>query len=100
MGLARRAGRLGNEGTMNGRIEGNLSDPAEATPFVETVEGFSESLFEILWRRRWTVLVAVIVAMAAGLIYLHAPRPCTPARRGCTSSRPDRRCGKRTPPAS
>jgi capsular exopolysaccharide synthesis family protein len=75
MGLARRTGRLGNEGTMNGRIEGNLSDPAEATPFVETVEGFSESLFEILWRRRWTVLVAVIVAMAAGLIYLQRATP-------------------------
>ena len=60
---------------MNGRIEGNLSDPAEATPFVETVEGFSESLFEILWRRRWTVLVAVIVAMAAGLIYLQRATP-------------------------
>jgi len=60
---------------MNGRIEGNLPDPAEATPFVETVEGFSESLFEILWRRRWTVLVAVIVAMAAGLIYLQRATP-------------------------
>lgn len=75
MGLARRTGRLGNEGTMNGRIEGNLPDPAEATPFVETVEGFSGSLFEILWRRRWTVLVAVIVAMAAGLVYLQRATP-------------------------
>lgn len=60
---------------MNGRIEGNLSDPAEATPFVEAVEGYSESLFEILWRRRWTVLVAVIVAMAAGLVYLQRATP-------------------------
>lgn len=60
---------------MNGRMEGNIPDPSEAPPFVETVEGFSESLFEILWRRRWTVLSAVIVAMAVGLVYLQRATP-------------------------
>ncbi|MDI6451297.1 GumC family protein [Anaerobaca lacustris] len=60
---------------MNGRMEGSIPDPTETTPLVETVEGFSESLFEILWRRRWTVVLATVVAMAAGLVYLQRATP-------------------------
>jgi len=60
---------------MNGRIEGNASEPLEMTPAGEVVEGFSESLFEILWRRRWTVLLATIVALAAGFVYLQRVTP-------------------------
>ena len=60
---------------MNGRMEGSIPDPTETTPLVETVEGFSESLFEILWRRRWTVVLATVVAMVAGLVYLQRATP-------------------------
>ncbi len=60
---------------MNGRIEGNSPEPAESMPAVEMVEGFSESLFEILWRRRWTVLLVTVVAMGAGFVYLHRATP-------------------------
>ncbi len=60
---------------MNGRMEGSIPDSTETTPLVETVEGFSESLFEILWRRRWTVVLATVVAMAAGLVYLQRATP-------------------------
>jgi len=56
-------------------MEGSIPDPTETTPLVETVEGFSESLFEILWRRRWTVVLATVVAMVAGLVYLQRATP-------------------------
>ncbi len=60
---------------MNGRMEGNVPDQSEAVPMVETIEGFSESLFEILWRRRWTMLVTTILALAAGFVYLQRATP-------------------------
>jgi len=60
---------------MNGRIEGNGPDMPEGPPVNEAVEGFSESLFEILWRRRWTVLLTTMVALAAGVVYLQRATP-------------------------
>ena len=60
---------------MNGRIEGNVPDPPEGMPAGEMVEGLSESLFEILWRRRWTVLLSTVVALAVGFVYLNRATP-------------------------
>ncbi len=60
---------------MSGRMESSLPDPSETTPVAEVVEGFSESLFEILWRRRWTVLLTTAVAMVVGIIYLQRATP-------------------------
>ena len=60
---------------MNSRMEASLPEPSETTPVTEMVEGFSESLFEILWRRRWTVLLTAVVAMIAGIVYLERATP-------------------------
>ena len=50
-------------------------DPMETGASFEPGEGLSESLFEILWRHRWTVLIVTLVALAAGGIYLHRATP-------------------------
>ena len=60
---------------MNSRMEASLPEPSETMPVTEMVEGFSESLFEILWRRRWTVLLTAVVAMIAGIVYLERATP-------------------------
>ncbi len=60
---------------MNSRMEASLPEPSETTPVTEMVEGFSESLFEILWRRRWTVLLTTVVAMVVGIVYLERATP-------------------------
>lgn len=48
--------------------------PGVRTP-TDSVTDLSESLFEIFWRRRWVVLVTVLLALAAGLIYLQRATP-------------------------
>jgi polysaccharide biosynthesis transport protein len=60
---------------MNGRMEANLPETPEGPPVGEPIEGLSESLFEILWRRRWTVLLTTVVALAAGFVYLQRATP-------------------------
>ena len=42
---------------------------------MESIEGLSESLFEILWRRRWTVLVTAVLALVGGFLYLQRATP-------------------------
>jgi len=51
-----------------------LDQPASGGA-AEQFEGLSESLFEILWRRRWTVLVAGVVALAGGFCYIQRATP-------------------------
>jgi len=60
---------------MNGRSESSTSEAPAAMPGGEAIEGFSDSLFEILWRRRWTVLLATVTALAVGLVYLQRTIP-------------------------
>ncbi len=60
---------------MGNRMEAGAPEPSEMTPVTEMVEGFSESLFEILWRRRWTVLLTTVLAMVAGIVYLQRATP-------------------------
>jgi len=38
-------------------------------------EGLSEDLFEVLWHRRWTVLLISVLALGAALVYLHRATP-------------------------
>ena len=49
--------------------------PQDGGPPVEAFDGLSESLFEILWRRRWTILLISILALLAGVFYLQRARP-------------------------
>lgn len=60
---------------MNNRIERSLPEPSEGPPAIEPTEGFSESLFEILWRRRWTVLLTALVAVVVAMLYLQRATP-------------------------
>ncbi len=60
---------------MSSRSERNLPDPTETSPVVEPTEGFSESLFEILWRRRWTVLVTALLSLTVATLYLQRATP-------------------------
>jgi len=53
----------------------NLPEQPTTGAAAEPLEGLSESLFEILWRRRWTVLVASVVALAGGFCYLQRATP-------------------------
>ncbi len=59
----------------NNTTNGNMLEGPESPPDFEVVEGISESIFEILWRRRWTVLLVVMVALVVGLIYLQRAEP-------------------------
>ncbi|UCD51882.1 MAG: polysaccharide biosynthesis tyrosine autokinase [Phycisphaerales bacterium] len=59
---------------MKGVLENNLPEQQEVPP-AEMLEGFSEGLFEILWRRRWTVLLATLVTMTGGFVYLQRATP-------------------------
>jgi capsular exopolysaccharide synthesis family protein len=59
----------------NGMMNDNLLDPSASAGTVEQFEGLSESLFEILWRRRWTVLLAAVAALAAGFCYIQRATP-------------------------
>jgi len=54
--------------------DNGLDQPATGGA-AEQFEGLSESLFEILWRRRWTVLVASVVALAGGFCYIQRATP-------------------------
>lgn len=53
----------------------NSPDQPAAGSAADSFEGLSESLFEILWRRRWTVLVASVVALAGGFCYIQRATP-------------------------
>ena len=46
-----------------------------ALPGTVTSEIPEQGLLQIIWRRRWIVLLAVVVALAAGLIYLAKATP-------------------------
>ena len=48
---------------------------SEGLPALESIEGLSESVLEILWRRRWIVLAASVLAVAGGFVYLQRATP-------------------------
>ena len=60
---------------MNGYPNETPSEQSGVPGTVERFEGFSESLFEILWRRRWIMLLAVVVGLAGGVLYLEHATP-------------------------
>jgi len=47
-------------------------DPARPTG---SLQGLSENVFEIIWRRRWTILLTIVLAIAAGILYLRQATP-------------------------
>jgi capsular exopolysaccharide synthesis family protein len=59
----------------NGMMNDNIPDQPATGGAAEQFEGLSESLFEILWRRRWTVLLASVVALAGGFCYIQRATP-------------------------
>ncbi|NLH41913.1 MAG: polysaccharide biosynthesis tyrosine autokinase [Planctomycetes bacterium] len=59
-------------GTNNPSLPEQQADPVQAGDFFE---GFSESLFEIAWRRRWTILLTVVAALAGAIVYLQKATP-------------------------
>jgi uncharacterized protein involved in exopolysaccharide biosynthesis len=60
---------------MNAEMNNELPDPSAGFAAGETVEVFSESLFRVLGRRRWTVLGTAALALAGGFLYLHRATP-------------------------
>ncbi len=60
---------------MGRMIPDNLSEQPQLPGEVEPADGFSESLFQILWRRRWTVLAASVLSLAAAFVYLQRATP-------------------------
>jgi polysaccharide biosynthesis transport protein len=59
---------------MKGTIENNFLDQPDGSP-PEMLEGSSENLFEILWHRRWTVLLTMVLALIVGFVYLQRATP-------------------------
>ncbi|MEN6338321.1 MAG: polysaccharide biosynthesis tyrosine autokinase [Phycisphaerales bacterium] len=59
-------------GMNNSGLPEQQSDSMQGGDFFE---GFSESLFEIAWRRRWTILVTVVLALAGAVMYLQRATP-------------------------
>jgi len=56
-------------------LNNSPGDQPEGPAGIESIEGLSESLFEILWRRRWTVLLTTILALGGGFLYLQRATP-------------------------
>lgn len=60
---------------METAIDRTSSHPAEGLPVIQSLESLSGSMFEILWRRRWTILLVCLLASAGGLLYLQNATP-------------------------
>jgi len=60
------------KGTNNPALCEPPSDSLQAAP---SFEGFSTSLFEIAWRRRGTILLTVVLALAGATVYLRKATP-------------------------
>ena len=60
---------------MNGATKGNGSETSAGPVTIESLEGIGESLFAILWRRRWIVLLAGLLALGGGFLYLQRATP-------------------------
>ncbi len=60
---------------MNHVANGCCPDPSAGFVAVESIEGMSGSFFEILWRRRGTVLVAILCVLAGAGLYLQLATP-------------------------
>ncbi len=59
----------------NGNSNRNATEPMDMMPSMEMAGGLSESLFEILWRRRWIVLLTTLLAIGGGVFYLLKATP-------------------------
>jgi len=59
----------------NGTTSGSTLERSEALQAAEAVESLFENFYEVLWRRRWTILLAILVCLAAGLVYLQRATP-------------------------
>jgi len=59
----------------NGMMNEGIPETPALAGAGERFEGLSESLFEIVWRRRWTVLLASVAALAAGVCYIQRATP-------------------------
>ena len=53
----------------------NGTEPMDMMPSMEMAGGLSESLFEILWRRRWIVFLVTLLAIGGGVFYLLKATP-------------------------
>jgi polysaccharide biosynthesis transport protein len=72
----RESGSGGTHKTMtNMEMNNDFLAPAAGPACGEAVEVFSESLFRVLGRRRWTVLGTAVLAVAGGFLYLHCTTP-------------------------
>jgi len=60
---------------METAIDRTSSHPGEGLPVIQSLESLSGSMFEILWRRRWTILLVCLLASAGGLLYLQNATP-------------------------
>jgi polysaccharide biosynthesis transport protein len=60
---------------MGDATNGNGSEPATGPVTIDSMEGLSENLAEILWRRRWIVLLTCVLALAGGFLYLRHATP-------------------------
>lgn len=56
-------------------MKNEFVDPSAGFAGGEAVEVFSESLFRVLGRRRWTVVGTAALALAGGFLYLHRATP-------------------------
>ncbi|MBN1126170.1 MAG: polysaccharide biosynthesis tyrosine autokinase [Sedimentisphaerales bacterium] len=58
-------------------VDSNSGQPERLTGNapLEPMTSFTEGLFAIVWRRRWTVLVTTVVILVAGFFYLQRATP-------------------------
>jgi capsular exopolysaccharide synthesis family protein len=52
-----------------------MFDSPKTAPETESIDGFSENLLEIVWRRRWMILLASVLALVAAFAYVQQATP-------------------------
>jgi capsular exopolysaccharide synthesis family protein len=60
---------------MNHFSKGKEAEPLLAAGVMEQAESFSESILEVVWHHRWTMLLLTGLALAAGGLYLRQATP-------------------------
>jgi succinoglycan biosynthesis transport protein ExoP len=59
----------------NGVLNSSPAGQPEGLAGMESIQGLSGNLFEILWRRRWTVFLTSVLVLAGGFLYLQRVTP-------------------------